>query len=263
MEILRRSAAPVTSEAWEEMDEQAKQILTTTLSARKFADVEGPFGWKYAAHPLGRLDLAENQNSNGVRYGVHKVLPLVESRRTFELSIWELDNISRGAKNPDLSALEEAAREMALFEEKAVYFGLAAAGIEGLAKAAEGRTVPAATEDGKGIVNALTEACLRLNDDGIEGPYALVASPKLWKTVYGESCGYPLSKHVERIVEKVILSSQDASFVVSLRGGDFELVLGQDFSLGFEERCGDKVRLFLAESFTFQVNTPEAVVALG
>lgn len=263
MEILRRSVAPITSEAWQEMDEQAKQILATTLSARKFADVEGPMGWKYAAHPLGRLNLAENQNSEGVRYGVHKVLPLVESRRTFELSIWELDNISRGSKNPDLSTLEAAAKEMAIFEEKAVYFGLTAAGIEGLAKAAEGRTVALAGEDGNGIANSVTEATFRLNEDGIEGPYALVASPKLWKTIYGKSCGYPLSKHVERIVEKVILSSQDASFVVSLRGGDFELVLGQDFSLGFEERCGDKVRFFLAESFTFQVNTPEAVVALG
>ncbi len=263
MEILRRSAAPITSEAWEEMDQQAKRILTTTLSARKFADVEGPFGWKYAAHPLGRLNLAENQNSQGVRYGVHKVLPLVESRRTFELSIWELDNISRGAKDPDLSALEEAAREMALFEEKAVYFGLAAAGIEGLAKAAEGRAALTAGEDGNGMVNSVTEACLRLNDDGVEGPYALVASPELWKRIYSESCGYPLSKRVERITEKVILSSQNASFVLSLRGGDFDLVLGQDFSLGFEERSGDRVRLFFAESFTFQVNTPEAVVALG
>lgn len=263
MEILRRSAAPVTSEAWQEMDEQAKQILTTTLSARKFADVEGPMGWKYAAHSLGRLTLAESQENHGVRYGINKVLPLVESRRTFELSIWELDNISRGAKNPDLSALEEAAREMALFEEKAVYFGLAAAGIEGLSKAAEGRRVALAGEDGDGIANAVTEAALMLNDGGIEGPYALVASPKLWKRIYGESRGYPLSKHVEKIVEKVILSSQDVSFVVSLRGGDFELVLGQDFSLGFEEHCGDRVRLFLAESFTFQVNTPEAVVALG
>ena len=263
MEILRRSAAPVTSEAWQEMDEQAKRTLATTLSARKFADVEGPKGWKYAAHSLGRLDLAENQNNRGVRYGINKVLPLVESRRTFELSIWELDNISRGSKNPDLSALEEAAKEMALFEEKAVYFGLAAAGIEGLAKAAEGRTVALAGEDGNGIANSVTEATLKLNENGIEGPYALVASPKLWKKIYGESRGYPLSKHVERIVEKVILSSQDVSFVVSLRGGDFELVLGQDFSLGFEERCGDKVRFFLAESFTFQVNTPEAVVALG
>lgn len=263
MEILRRSTAPVTSDAWEEMDEHAKRILTTTLSARKFADVEGPMGWKYAAHSLGRLELAVNQNNQGVHYGINKILPLVESRRSFELSIWELDNISRGAKNPDLSALEEAAKEMALFEEKAVYFGLEGAGIEGLTKAAEKQKVTLAGEGGDGIANAVAEACLKLNDEGIEGPYALVASPKLWKRIYGESRGYPLSKHVERIVEKVILSSQDASLVLSLRGGDFELVLGQDFSLGFEEHCGDRVRLFLAESFTFQVNTPEAVVALG
>lgn len=263
MDILRRSASLITTEAWAELDDQAKKVLTANLSARKFVDVVGPKGWTYSAHATGRLDIASGQPKDGVLFGVNKVLPLVESRYTFDMDIWELDNISRGAKDPDLSALEKAAKEIALFEEKAVYKGLAAAGIDGLATAAKKRFVKLGGNDGEKIEDAVSAAIFKLHEDAVEGPYALVASPKLWKAVYGATSCYPISKHLGNLVDKVILSTQDEPYVVSLRGGDFELVLGQDLSLGFEERNGGKVRLFFTESFTFRVITPEAIVALA
>jgi uncharacterized linocin/CFP29 family protein len=263
MDILRRSASLITPEAWEELDDQAKKVLTANLSARKFVDVEGPKGWTYSAHPTGRLDIATTNQGGSVKFGVSKVLPLVEVRSTFELDMWELDNISRGAKDPDLSALEKAAKEIALFEEKAVYKGLADAGIEGLASVAKERTVTLSGAEAEHIVDAISAAIFKLHEDAVEGPYALVASPKLWKSIYGAVSCYPTSKHLGNLVDKVILSTQDESYVVSLRGGDFELVLGQDLSLGFEERNAGKLRLFFTESFTFRVITPEAVVALA
>lgn len=263
MDILRRSASLLTPEAWEELDDQAKKVLVANLSARRFVDIEGPKGWVYSAHPTGRLGIDTASRGQSVQYGVNKVLPLVETRATFELDIWELDNISRGAKDPDLSALEKAAKDIALFEEKAIYKGLASAGIDGLATAAAENTVKLESEDPDGIVNALSAAVFALRENAVEGPYAFVASPKLWKAIYSATPGYPTSKHVANLVGKVILSTQDESYVVSLRGGDFELVLGQDLSLGFEERNGGKVRLFFAESFTFRVVNPEAVVALA
>jgi uncharacterized linocin/CFP29 family protein len=53
----------------------------------------------------------------------------------------------------------------------------------------------------------------------------------------------------------------DGAFLVSLRGGDFELHLGQDLAVGFERADGNKIRFFLGESFTFRVIEPRAVVA--
>lgn len=264
MDILRRSASLITPEAWEELDGQAKKVLSANLSARRFADVIGPKGWTYSAHPTGRLDLSTGQSPGGVQFGVNRVMPLVESRYTFDMDIWELDNISRGAKDPDLSSLEKAAKEIALFEENAVYKGLSAAGIQGLASIASERSVTTEGDSGQSLslVNAISAGIFTFQQDAVEGPYALVASPKVWKTVYSSVPGYPISKHVGNLVEKIILSTQDESYLVSLRGGDFELVLGQDLSLGFEERDGGKVRLFFAESFTFRVITPEAVIAL-
>ena len=72
-----------------------------------------------------------------------------------------------------------------------------------------------------------------------------------------------MRKRMERLVgDKVVFSPFfDGALLVSLRGGDLELVLGQDLSLGFESAKEGKVRLFFAESFTFRVHEPRAVVS--
>ncbi|MFB6215190.1 MAG: family 1 encapsulin nanocompartment shell protein, partial [Candidatus Bipolaricaulia bacterium] len=131
MDFLKRSLAPITDEGWEEIDEAAREVLSNKLTGRKVVDVVEPQGWEYQAIPQGKLDIKED-NPQSVRYGIRKVLPLVETRVSFELNIWELDNLSRGAEDVDLSPLEDAAAEAAQFEENVIYNGLGEAGIEGM-----------------------------------------------------------------------------------------------------------------------------------
>jgi uncharacterized linocin/CFP29 family protein len=50
--------------------------------------------------------------------------------------------------------------------------------------------------------------------------------------------------------------------VLSQRGGDFELIVGQDFSIGYLEHSATMVRLYLQETFTFRVLSPEAAIPL-
>jgi len=52
------------------------------------------------------------------------------------------------------------------------------------------------------------------------------------------------------------------AIVLSIRGGDVKLECGQDLAIGYESHDGDAVRLYLEESFSFHVATPEAAVAL-
>ncbi|MFW5737793.1 MAG: encapsulin [Spirochaetota bacterium] len=51
-------------------------------------------------------------------------------------------------------------------------------------------------------------------------------------------------------------------YVVSSRGGDLELTLGQDFTLGFSHADKDGVTLELFESFSFRVLEPRAYVTI-
>jgi len=50
--------------------------------------------------------------------------------------------------------------------------------------------------------------------------------------------------------------------VLSTRGGDFALHLGQDVSIGYTSHTPTAVQLYLQESFTFLLLTAEAAIAL-
>ena len=47
-----------------------------------------------------------------------------------------------------------------------------------------------------------------------------------------------------------------------MRGGDFQLHIGQDVSIGYLSHTETAVRLYLQESITFLLLTAEAAVAL-
>ena len=56
----------------------------------------------------------------------------------------------------------------------------------------------------------------------------------------------------------------DGAVVLSQRGGDFEITVGEDFSIGYM-RCTTptSVQLYIEETMAFRVNTPEAAVHLA
>ena len=263
MDMLKRHLAPISDAAWNLVDQQARKALAANLSARRIVDVSGPHGWDYAAVGTGRISVPEGQEKHEVRYGIHLVQPLVEARVSFELDLWELDNLVRGAQDVNLEALEEGARKIARFEEKALYEGFDEGCIRGLAKIGEAQTLDLALGKGKDLLLGLSRGVRLLEGSSIEGPYALVGGEKLHDALEAHSEGYPMRKRMERLVgDKVVFSPFfDGALLVSLRGGDLELVLGQDLSLGFESAKEGKVRLFFAESFTFRVHEPRAVVS--
>ena len=53
------------------------------------------------------------------------------------------------------------------------------------------------------------------------------------------------------------------AFVLTTRGGDFGLHIGQDVSIGYSSHTDAIVRLYLQETFTFLLLTSEAAVALA
>ena len=261
MDILKRSLAPIVPAAWEEIDEQAKSVLKSTLAGRKVVDVKGPMGWNYDAVSEGTLSLVEETPVEGVNFGVREVLPLVEARIPFTMPMWDLADISRGCKNVDFTPVQEAARKAALFEDTAVFQGLEEAGILGMELEADNEPIEMQLEE-ESIIAALAQAVQTMSARNVEGPFALVCSLPLWTKIQTSSKVYPLKKRVESIIgEKIILSSQyETSMLVALRGGDNELIVGQDFSIGYQSHTNTEVNFYLTETFTFRVQAPEAIV---
>ena len=264
MNHLLRDKAPITEAGWSELDEEAKERLEPALAARKVVDFGGPHGWDYSATNLGRVaGLDDFENVGAAR---RRVLPVVELRATFTVSRSELDDLERGAEDVDLGALDEAARRIAHAENVAVFHGWQEAGIRGIAEAC---THPAVTlsDDFNHYSRHTAEAVETLLRNGIGGPYALALGPDQYTGVIQstEHGGYPLFDHLKKILGGgpiVWAPGVRGAVVVSLRGGDFLFESGQDLSIAYDHHDAELVHLYLEESVTFRVATPEAACFL-
>ena len=111
----------------------------------------------------------------------------------------------------------------------------------------------------------MSRAVNRLRDAGVEGPYA-VALGQRCHTGLAETTKevYPILEHVRHIVEGPIVWAPGlvGAAVVFLRGGDFALTVGQDFSIGYLDHDAKTVHLYIEASFSFRLLAPQAAVPL-
>jgi uncharacterized linocin/CFP29 family protein len=264
MNHLLRSLAPISEAGWELLDSEARERLTPALAARKLVDFSGPHGWEYSATNLGRVASLSGAPSEGVSGLQRQVLPVVELRADFALSRSELRDADRGADDTDLEPLDRAAHDIAVAENAVVFHGWSGA-MTGIAEASpHGKLALGEANGYPGQAAAAVEVLL---SSGIGGPYGLALGSEAYRVALGtaENGGYPLVEHLRKVIDGPIAWAPgvDGAVLLSLRGGDFVLECGQDASVGYESHDGEVVRLYLEESFTFRVATPEAAVALG
>ncbi|MDB5217743.1 MAG: Bacteriocin [Myxococcaceae bacterium] len=264
MDLLKRSHAPILDAAWELVDAEAKRVLELTLAGRKVVDFRGPHGWKYAAVNTGRLKILSGAQEE-VSLGVRLVQPLIETRVPIKLAIMELDTVARGADDLDLSPVVDAAKRIALVEDGAIFNGLATAAIEGILPSTP-HNVPLPA-DILQLPRVVVDAKEILRKSGIGGPYVLVLGTAHYELVYAATeDGRSLSKRLEQLVPEGHIVQSDAiqgGALVSARGGDYELTVGQDLSIGYAYHTKHEVELYLTESFTFRVLEPAAAVRIG
>jgi uncharacterized linocin/CFP29 family protein len=264
MNHLLRSHAPISDAAWSLLDEEATERLAPALAARKLVDFSGPHGWEYSATNLGRTASLSSTPSDGVTGLQRRVLPVVEIRADFEVSRSELRDADRGAQDADLAALDKAAHQIAIAENVAVFHGWNGA-IGGIAESSPHERVSLG-ERPEGYPRQVAGAVERLLCEGIGGPYGLALGRNQFRRVVetAENGGYPLLDHLRKILEgpMVWAPGVQGAVVLSLRGGDFLFESGQDLSLGYDSHDAEAVRLYLEESFSFHVATPEAAVVL-
>jgi uncharacterized linocin/CFP29 family protein len=264
MNHLLRSHAPISDGVWKELDEEATSRLKPALAARKLVDFAGPHGWEHSATTLGRVTALDSAPCDGVAGRQRRVLPLVEARADFELSRSELRDADRGAQDADYEPLDKAAHQIAVAENVAVFHGWKGA-IEGIAECTPHDKI-ALGEDTSGYPRAVAAAVERLLSAGITGPYGLALGREQYRLVTetAEHGGYPLLDHLRKILDGPLVWAPGVrgAVVVSLRGGDFVFESGQDLSIGYDSHDAEVVRLYLEQSFSFRVATPEAAVAL-
>jgi len=264
MSDLLREHAPLSAQAWREIDAEAARTLKTLLAARRLVDFEGPLGWQAAAVPTGRTEKLSPPLQEDAVSHVRTSLPLMELRVPFEISREELEAIGRGARDVDLDPVRNAARAGAIAEDRAIFRGYAPAGIAGIFEVAsrQSLSIPANYDAYPDVV---AEATHRLRSEGVNGPYGIALGPRCYTGLTRSTLrGYPVINHVRKLLDGPIVwaPAADGAVVMSLRGGDFALTVGQDFSVGYLDHTGTSVLLYLQETFTFRVLTEQAAVPL-
>ena len=264
MNNLYRELAPVSAAAWASLEEEAKRTFALHAAARKVVDVTGPDSLALAGLGTGHVT-AIDAPADGVTAALRDWRPVVQLRVPFTLSRTEIDSVERGALDPDWQPVKDAAKKIAFAEDRAVFDGYAAAQITGVRQASSNPALalPGEPRDYPDVVSkAVSELLLA----GVAGPYSLLLSADAWTAVSETSDhGYPIREHLARVLDGDIIWAPaiDGALLVSGRGGDYELRLGQDLSIGYLSHDADSVQLYFTESFTFAVYTTEASVALN
>jgi uncharacterized linocin/CFP29 family protein len=268
---LLRDLAPIPAKAWEEIQSEARDRITAQLAARRLTDWSGPHGWHEDRLSVGRT--ADIGGPVGgppdaeVLTAQRRVLAFAEIKVPFTVSRREIDDIQRGATDAELDDLDRAAHVAAITENRAVFHGWPAAGITGLVDAS---SYPRATLGGdcQTYPTLVAQAVDRMRAKGIGGPYALAISPARYTGILEttEHGGYLLVDHLIRVLgggEVIWSPGLDGALVLSQRGGDFVLAVGQDWSVGYTDHDAETVQLYLEETLTFRSIEPDAVIVLS
>jgi uncharacterized linocin/CFP29 family protein len=265
MNNLHRELAPISTVAWADLEAEVTRTFTRHVSGRRVVDVI-TLGETASAVGTGHLrDL--DPPAAGVSARSHGSLSLVELRVPFSVDRQAVDDVERGAKDADWQPVKDAAKLIAFAEDRAIYHGFTAGGITGIHQASSNEPVPLPV-DVHDYPTAIAQAMTQLRLAGVDGPFSLILSADAY-TALAETTdhGYPIRDHVSRVLgaggEIIWAPAISGGYLLSGRGGDYQLYLGQDLSVGYLSHDLTSIELYLQESLTFVVQTTEAGVPLA
>ncbi|MGA9242136.1 MAG: family 1 encapsulin nanocompartment shell protein [Silvibacterium sp.] len=264
MNNLHRELAPISDAAWAQIEEETTRTLKRYLAGRRVVDVPSPGGLALPGVATGHL-LSITPPAEDIIASQREIKALVELRVPFELSRQAIDDVERGSDDSDWQPAKDAAKKIAYAEDRAIFLGYREANIQGIREGTSNpiETLPA---DVREYPDAVAHALSQLRLVGVNGPYSVLLGAKAYtELAETRDHGYPVLEHVNRIVDGNLIWAPaiDGAFVLTTRGGDFELNIGQDVSIGYLSHTDAAVRLYLQETFTFRVLTSEASVALS
>ncbi|MDE1180000.1 family 1 encapsulin nanocompartment shell protein [Paraburkholderia sp.] len=263
MNNLHRELAPISHAAWSQIEDEVARTFRRSVAGRRVVDVKGPGGTQLTGIGTGHQSTIAAPQP-GVVAKLAEVKHLVEFTVPFELQRDAIDSVLRGANDADWQPAKDAAKQLAYAEDRAIFDGYPAAAIGGLREDSSNPAfaLPADISD---YPNAIGNALEQLRLAGVDGPYSVLLGADAYTALTeARDQGYPVIEHIKRIVNGDIIwaPALAGGTVLSTRGGDFELHLGEDVSIGYASHTDSVVRLYLRETLTFLMLTSEASVSL-
>lgn len=261
---LNRGATGIPEALWERIEKAAVDAAADILTARRFLDLDGPFGIGLTSVEVGseRYCRPAEQDLAGVVASRAIALPALQ--QVFELSIRRVEGHLAMGLPLDLNPVQEAAEAVARREDGIVYYGIEELGIAGLMNVPRRHRMEIG--DWNRVEQALNDvlaAVSRLDDAGFRGPYTLALSPAYYNTLFRRYEGSDMLQldHLRRLCEGGVFKAPvQGALVADPRVG--RLRIGQDLAVGYSVNDGIHHKLFVSESLVLVLDEPAAVCTL-
>lgn len=264
MQYLNREQAALPEAIWTPIDAAAVRAAREVLTARRFLDLEGPYGVGLTAIEVGEDTFCREPAPGEAGAILSRAVSVPMLRKSCRLSIRRVEAYRYLGQPLDLSPIEEAAEAVARREEELVYYGEEAFGLEGLLTA-KGRHEVSGGNWGKveQALNNVLSAVETLDEAGYHGPYALALSAPHYNQLFRRYEGTDMLQldHLKRLCELGVYKAPiKGAALVDAHAG--RLVLGQDIQVGFSANDGIHYHLFVSESLVFRLESAKAVCTL-
>lgn len=267
MSDLNRSAAGLDAGIWQRIDAAALDAAAERLTARRFLEVDGPYGLGLTSLETGPEERISEDTGAGDDLAAtvgSRALPVPMLQQPCALSVRRVEGHQQLSLPLDLRPVEDAAEAVARREEHMIYHGVPQLGLAGLATAGGRAQMPCG--DWSDLSQALSDvlgAVNRLDANGFGGPYALALAPERYNALFRRFEGSDMLQvdHLRRLCEAGLYKAPVAGGVlVDPRAGS--LIIGQDLRVGFSATDGVHLKLFVSESLVLLLDDPEAICTL-
>lgn len=264
MDHLTRDKAPFGDGIWDKIDAAAVNAARDRLTARRFLDVDGPFGPGLTSIEVGNDEYCRQPAPDEAGAVIGHAISVPMIRRRFRLSVRRIAAHLDNGMPLNLAPVEEAAEAVAAREEELIYLGQADFGLAGLLNAPGHQVVNAGDwSDVDQVLNDVLLGVTRLDDAGFRGPYALVLAPILYNGLFRRYPGSDMLQleHLRRLCTKGIFKASIAGgVIVDPRVGG--VVVGQDLRAGYAGQDGIHYELFVSESIVLRLEDATAVCTI-
>ncbi|MBK8208880.1 MAG: bacteriocin family protein [Rhodospirillales bacterium] len=264
MGFLNRTQAPFGEAVWDLIDNAAVNAARDRLTARRYLDVDGPYGSGLTTIEVGNDGYCRQPGPDEAGAVVGRAISVPMVRKSFKLSVRRLAAYLDNGMPFDLAPVEDAAEAVAAREEEIIYRGQPDFGLEGLLTARGRSHVDGGNwSDLDQVLADVVAAVTKLDDTGLRGPYALVLAPALYNGLFRRYPGSNLLQleHLRRLFDRgVHKASIEGGVVVDPRVGP--LIVGQDMEAGFINQDGIHYELYLSESVVLRLDDPKAICTI-
>lgn len=261
---MNREQSGFSDEMWQRIDETAVTAARDILTARRFLEVEGPYGAGLTSVEIGTEHYARPAAETRAAVVASRAIGVAMLQQVFELSIRRVEGHLRMGLPLDLRPVEDAAEAVAWREEELIYHGIPEQGLAGLMNAHGRGTVELHPwEQVEQALNDVIAAADMLDGNGFRGPYALALSPTRYNRLFRRYEGSDMLQldHLSRLCEAGVYKAPiEGAVLVDPRLGRIDI--GQDLQVGYSANDGIHYRLFASESLVLLLDDPQAICTL-